>query len=83
MNCLTLRLRKVAEIVLNGLQIRNVSEQLTRVHKIFVHIIEVSQQDIAPTDEIVKRFRPGVERFVAVVKPHQLNHPAARAHRSE
>ena len=78
---------EVAEIVLQGAQVRDVGEELLRVRQELVRVAEIGQQHVAPEDELVELLRLGaallVERPVAVIELQQQVHGVGLAHPAE
>ena len=65
---LALGVGQVGEIVLDGLEVGYVGEEHLRVDPVFVDVVEVAEEDVAPENELVKRLRLGIQGPVAVVE---------------
>ena len=65
---LALGLGQVFEPVLQSLEIRYVRKQVTGMDEVFVHIVKIAQQHIAPKDEFIQRFGPRTDLAVAIVQ---------------
>ena len=75
---LLLGICQVGEIVLHPLILGHVREKAPGRNQVLVHIVEVSQQDVAPEYEIVQGLRSGVEFLVAVIEGKQKVNPVHR-----
>ncbi len=67
-NGLALGLGQVFEAILQSLEIRYVRKQVTGMDEVFVHIVKIAQQHIAPEDEFIQRFGPRTDLAVAIVQ---------------
>ena len=68
---LALCVGQVLEGVLEGTKIAHVHEDLLRVGKVLVDVVEVGNHHQTPMDEIVQGFRVRIELLVTGVKGHQ------------
>ena len=47
---------EVGKAVLDGFEVRHVGEQFLRIREVLVHVIEIAQYDVSPTDKLVEGF---------------------------
>ena len=74
-NGLSLGIGQVFETVLQSLEIRYVRKQMIGMDEVFVYIVKISQQDIAPENEFIQRFGSRTDFAVAIVQFQQQAYP--------
>ena len=71
---LPLSVGKMAVIILDALEVSHVCEELLRISQIFVYIIEVTQKDVSPEDELIKGLRFRIQLGIALVQSDKKRH---------
>ena len=69
---------KISECILKLSEVGNIGIQLPGVGQVLVHIIEVSQDDISPEDEIVQGLGIPVQLPIALIEFQKQGHPPGR-----
>ena len=64
----------MAEIILNATEIRHIGEQSPGIDQVFVHIIEVRKQHVAPEDELIQGFLERREVLVDFIQFQDQGH---------
>ncbi len=78
-----LRLAQPGIVILNVPEVRDVGEYVTGIDQIFVYVVEIVENHIAPEDELVQSLRPVPatlqSRGIAAVQLHQQRYPIGTA----
>ena len=68
---LLLAFAQVFKLVLDGFEVSHILHELLRIHQVFVHVVKIGQKHFSPEEELVQRFRLGIQDGVAAVKFQQ------------
>ena len=80
-NRLPLPFCQILERILNILEIGHIRENLLGICQIFVHIIEITKQNISPEDEIIQRLCLRIMPDITIVKGQEKRNPIRNLHR--
>jgi hypothetical protein len=75
LNGLALGRSQILERILQRLEVNYICKQSRSIDKVFIDIVEISQQHIAPENEFIQSFRFRIQFPIALVELYEQPHP--------